>query len=260
MFRVEDSPGLIVESHHHLYHELDYVIRGEGEYAIGGRKIPVSAGDVIYIGRAIHHRRGSSVENPIVLCNLDVEDSMLFTAGSKKLLWPLWKKWDFSKVEDQKFISAVKILLKLMPKGEKRRSLDGRQWRNISDGLVSVLNSEWTMLAKISPGLHELAMRIRLHPGKYLSLGEEAERMKITRHWLSRRFHGVFGVTMLEYRDLARTDKAVKALLSGGVSIEKLGAILGYSSKSHFINTFKRFAGCTPGTFRNLHGKRTGPG
>ncbi|GEM_PF-3262653 len=251
LFCVKDSPGLIVESHHHLYHEFDYIIKGRGEYAIGGRKFDVKAGDIVYIGRGIQHRRASDISDPLVMCNLDIEDSMLTASGDKKLIWPLWKKWDFDSIEEKKLAYAVKTLLRLMPeKIEKGRRLQGRQWQKISNGLVSVLNNEWTMIAKISPGLHDLAMRIRTCPEKYLSLEEEANQIGFSRYWLSRKFHAVFGVTMFEYRDLARTDKAMRFLLDRKEPVSKLWKELGYSSKAHFINTFRRFAGCTPGIFR----------
>jgi len=255
LFLVEDSPGLIVESHHHLYHEFDYIIRGRGEYSIGGRRIEVRAGDIIYIGRGIQHRRSSDISDPLLMCNLDIEDTMLKAPATKKLIWPLWRKWELSKAGDRKFICAVKTLNNLMPdEAGKAKSLNGRRWRKISDGLVSVLNGEWTMLAEISAGLHDLAMRIRLHPERDFQLGYEAGRMGVSRCWLSRRFHAVFGVTMLEYRDLARTDKAMGSLISGSTPVRRLWRELGYSSKPHFINTFRRFSGSAPGAFRKTYG------
>ncbi|MFZ2654650.1 MAG: AraC family transcriptional regulator [Victivallales bacterium] len=249
---VQDSPGLIVESHHHLYHEFDYIIGGRGEYAVGRKIFQVKGGDMVYIGRAIQHRRCSDISDPLVMCNLDVEDSMLMASENERMCWPLWKCWKFSNIDDPSFTAAVRTLMKLMPRNSKMLDLNRRQWGKIARGLTSILNNDWIMIGKRSTGLQDLAMRIRLSPEKHISLGEEAERLGISRHWLSRRFHSVFGVTMFEYRDLARTDRAVKALLSCGQSVEELGGCLGYSSKSHFINTFRRFAGCTPGIFRSL--------
>ena len=195
------------------------------------------------------------MSDPLVMCNLDAEDSMLLAQVSKKLIWPLWRKWDLSKTGDRDFIYTVKTLLESMPrKSGKSRSLSGTHWRKISNGLVSILNNEWIMIANISPGLYNLAMKLRNSPGKRFLLEDEARQMGISRHWLSRKFHAVFGVTMFEYRDLARTDKAMRILLNEKVPVGKLWKELGYSSKPHFINTFTRFSGTTPGVFRKKYG------
>ncbi|HCE46339.1 MAG TPA: hypothetical protein DET40_22565 [Lentisphaeria bacterium] len=255
LFCVQDSPGLIAESHHHLYHEFDYIMEGRGEYAVGGKIFQVKAGDMVYLGRAIQHRRSSDISDPLVMCNLDVEDYMLPATVMEKMRWPLWKFWDFSKIGDPAFTAAIKILVKLMPGNGRERNLNGRQWGKVASGLTSILNNEWMMIGERSTGLQKLATRIRMSPENHISLDKEAERLGLSRYWLSRRFCSVFGVTMIEYRDLARIDKAAKALLSECESIEKIGLSLGYSSKSHFINTFRRFAGCTPGAFRKLHGE-----
>lgn len=254
LFRVHDSPGLIVKSHHHLYHEFDFILEGEGEYTVGGRTFPVEAGDFVYIGRAIQHRRRSSAARPLVMCNLDAEDAMPAATAEEKLFWPLWRVWRGAALDVPDFAAALRFLLRLLPEEGLARPLTRRQWRRVGRGLRALLNRDRQRAAALSPGLPALALRVRRRPEAHLSLDAAAARLGVSRCWLSRLFHRLFGITLFEYRDLCRTEKAIRALHEGNESVTHLGRRLGYAGKAQFINTFRRFAGRTPGAFRNGSG------
>lgn len=251
LFCVRDSPGLVARSHHHLYHEFDFILDGAGEYAVGGRRFPVQAGDFVYIGRGLQHRRRSDAAHPLVMCNLATEDAIPTATPEERLHWPLWKVWPGASRTVPELASTLRTLLRWMPKeADTGRRLTRRQWRRVECGLTALLHHDRQRVAGISPGLAALALRLRMHPEAPLSLAEEAVRLGLSRPWLSRLFHRLFGITLFEYRDLCRTEKAVKALHAGNETIARLARRLGYSGKAQFINTFKRLAGRTPGAFR----------
>jgi AraC-like DNA-binding protein len=103
------------------------------------------------------------------------------------------------------------------------------------------------------PDLQALARRVRLAPHLPLSLDKEAERLGVSRWWLSRVFKRRFGVTLWEHRDYARADLAIHRLLSSDIPVEELGRSLGYTGTAQFIATFKRLTGLTPGRFRRRY-------
>jgi AraC-like DNA-binding protein len=47
-----------------------------------------------------------------------------------------------------------------------------------------------------------------------------------------------------------RVDRAKEMLRDTGTSLVEISLSLGFSSQSHFTNTFHRFVGATPGEFR----------
>jgi AraC-like DNA-binding protein len=103
------------------------------------------------------------------------------------------------------------------------------------------------------PDLLSLARRVRSAPHEHLSLDEEAERLGVSRWWLSRVFKRRFGVTLWEHRDYARTDLAIRRLLASDIPVAELGRSLGFRGTAQFIATFKRLTGLTPGRLRRRY-------
>ena len=84
-----------------------------------------------------------------------------------------------------------------------------------------------------------------------LSLQEIAAEFDVHPVHLSRAFRARFGTTVAGYlRDL-RLDWAAARLADSDDSLAMIAARAGFSDQSHFTRVFKRFAGRTPGQFRN---------
>ncbi len=251
LYLVRDPAGLIVEPHHHLYHEFDYVMEGRGEYGVGRKAVHVAAGDFVYIAPGVYHRRSSSLESPLVLCNLIIDNAALKAGSSSEELWPWWRIWRASCLPPETE-AAVSFLLASLKDRERR--LSPSQTLRCAPGLRALLSAYGGALSG-NPGLAALASRIRRRPEERLSLDEEAARLGVSRFWLSRLFSRVFGVTMLECRDFARIELAMEALKAGRKGVAELALELGYSGKPQFISVFKRLCGMVPSEFRKLHAK-----
>ena len=252
LFLVRDAPGLIVETHQHLYHEFDMVLSGSGSFHYGRNSLQASPGDIVYIARGLRHRRESSLESPLALCNIALPEAMLHAKDKIRKPRPLMQLWRGAGIPETAS-NAFEILKSLMPaKAGRGRRLDKRTGSLVCSGLSKALDFQASLLGRKAPWLPELAGRIALNPCVKLKLEEEAERAGVSKFHLSRSFREAFGVGMIEYRDLARIDMAIEALISSDEKVESLGRRLGYSSKAHFINTFKRVAGGRPASIRKI--------
>lgn len=280
---VKDAAGVVCDPHHHLYHELDFVLKGRGVFAVGARKVDVGAGDVIYLARGVYHWRMSDADHPLELCNLTVADEDMrgvlnAQPEGQGAEWPWWRhfvKPELGGVEIQTFLRELVDLMRKRPHAVRLRPWQTRArrmpWHSDADrvapaDVTRLLPGIAGLLGLARAGgeagtdLHALAQRVRRAPELPLSLDEEAARLGVSRWWLSRIFRRRFGVTLWEHRDYARVDLAIRRLLESGVTVRDLGRELGYAGTAQFIATFKRLTGLTPNRLRGRYNRRKQPG
>jgi AraC-like DNA-binding protein len=90
-----------------------------------------------------------------------------------------------------------------------------------------------------------------------LSIGEIAAHVGISEYHLARLFRRVTGRTLHGYRHALRTRDALRAIAQNESSLTSIALGLGYSSQSHFTETFRRTFGLLPSEFRRA--SATGP-
>lgn len=86
-----------------------------------------------------------------------------------------------------------------------------------------------------------------------LSLDDIAGHIGLTPSYLSRLFHKEVGVTLTVYIAVKRVETAGNMLRFSDYSIVDIGNYLAFSSVSHFVYTFKKYIGMTPGEFRKKY-------
>lgn len=69
-----------------------------------------------------------------------------------------------------------------------------------------------------------------------------------SRRSLTRHFRNQTGMSVVEWRQIARLQKGM-ALLNGGASVTTVAISVGYDSVSSFITLFRRMLGTTPARF-----------
>jgi AraC-like DNA-binding protein len=246
----------MVDPHHHLYHELDFILSGRGVFAVGSRKVEVRAGDAVYLARGVHHWRQSDPSHPLELCNLVLDDPamrrILDNAPPESLAeWPWWYRWTAHDLENPEQRLFLRRLVALMQRRDGL--LTTAEIRSLLPGIGRLLALGRARMARAQPALHRLARRVRHAPQQRLNLNTEAARMGASRWWLSRVFKRHFGVSLWEHRNFARVDLAITKLLSSDVSVRELGRQMGFAGTAQFINTFKRLTGLTPEALRRRY-------
>ncbi len=265
---VVDVAGVVTELHHHLYHELDYILTGQGVFGVGKQKVNVSAGDMIYLGRGVNHWRMSELDHPVELCTLVIDDPDMERVrqarpSGKRAELPWWRHWSKSELlanaGTRGFLQELVTQMRKRPQTNSHTPVSPIDERvppadmdRLLPGIAGLLGLARSG-GEPGPDLHALARRVRSAPHKHLSLDEEAARLGVSRWWLSRVFKRRFGVTLWEYRDYARTDLAIERLLSSDISVGDLGRSLGFRSTAQFIATFKRLTGLAPGRLRRRY-------
>ncbi|MBN2551419.1 MAG: helix-turn-helix domain-containing protein [Spirochaetales bacterium] len=92
-----------------------------------------------------------------------------------------------------------------------------------------------------------------------ISLSELArKRYNVSVEHLNRKFKSRFGQNLSVYLKELRIGKACDLLKDGSLTITDIAGMVGYNDISHFIQTFKKLRGVTPGEFRRAESRTPG--
>lgn len=98
-----------------------------------------------------------------------------------------------------------------------------------------------TEFQKILP----ILQHIQLNISGNLSLDSLSKKFYINKYYLINLFKKATGFTTTEYIIKFRITKA-RELLKSGLSVQKVGEMVGFNNNSHFIRTFKKIVGQPP--------------
>ena len=87
----------------------------------------------------------------------------------------------------------------------------------------------------------------------HISVEDIAENIGLSSAYLSRLFHKEVGVTISTYISVKRVETAQNMLKYSDYSAMDIGNYLAFATHSHFISTFKKYTGMTPGEFRKKY-------
>jgi AraC-like DNA-binding protein len=99
-----------------------------------------------------------------------------------------------------------------------------------------------------SPHLVGMTLTIVADPANKLSLDDWARRVGMSRRGLTRHFRAETGMSLMQWRIVARMKRALE-LLARGDNVNRVAQRLGYDSVSTFINAFSAQFGMTPGVY-----------
>jgi AraC family transcriptional regulator len=82
-------------------------------------------------------------------------------------------------------------------------------------------------------------------------ISELAEAAGLSRYHFIRKFHRSVGLTPYAWVAACRLERSLALILQGDGRIDDIGERLGFSSPSHFVGSFRKRFGVTPGSLRN---------
>lgn len=119
--------------------------------------------------------------------------------------------------------------------------------------IIGIIKSEETQKAEAETGIDKIRKsisHIREHYYLDTPLDELAAMSNMCASNFGKLFKKHFGISPVVYRTRLRIEHA-KKLLSGGYSISESAQMTGFSDYFYFARIFKKYAGCTPGKFKN---------
>ena len=132
----------------------------------------------------------------------------------------------------------------------------------------AILNFQYHMLLefteqveKLHRGKHatkfslDVANYVRHHLSETISVEKMAQEFFLSRPYLSSRFRQETGQTLTDFILSEKTEEAKRIIRYTDKSLPAISAYLGFSSQSHFIRVFRKYAGITPGEYLEKHRK-----
>ena len=90
---------------------------------------------------------------------------------------------------------------------------------------------------------------------QHLSLGEVADHVYVSQWHLSKLLNRETGQSFFDLLGSLRIGRAKELLADPSMRVLDVAEATGFSDVAHFSRSFKRFAGCTPGEYRNQRGR-----
>ncbi len=107
-----------------------------------------------------------------------------------------------------------------------------------------------------SKGLHKhkktvdyMKRYVQAHYDEEITLDIIAEKVFLTRNYLSQIFKQVTGENFNNYVTRIRMEKAKELLVSGKYKLYEVALMVGYKNNAYFSQQFKKYAGCNPSDF-----------
>lgn len=172
------------------------------------------------------------------------------------------------------FIVSVTLITRAAIRG----GLDAEEAFALSDGFIQkcellttpdrITNLQYHMVLEFTERVEQvrlggqpsrLALQvvnyIRRHLSEPISVEDMAKELYTSRPHLSLRFKQETGETLTDFILKEKTEEAKRLLRYTDKTSAAIGAYLGFSSQSHFSRVFKKYAGCTPGAWRDGRNK-----
>ena len=151
--------------------------------------------------------------------------------------------------------------------------LDAKEAFNLSDGFIQkcelltapeqVTNLQYRMVLEFTERVEQVRLGgqpsklvlqvvnyVRRHLSEPISVEDMAKELYISRPYLSLKFRQETGETLTDFILKEKTEEAKRLLRYTDKTSAAIGAYLGFSSQGYFSRVFKKYAGCTPGEWR----------
>ncbi len=249
-------------AHAHDFYELVYVRRGRGIHHIDNRSYPIIAGD-FYLMRPNDSHRYDVDRDTLEIINL-IFIPELFPAVDWQQLRTLPGVASFfsSGISTGHKISlqpphdhAIESLCARIRSEIEHRSSG---YRLLCRSLLSeLLITVERAAADGDPDLHAgpiatAVAYLHANPEDPLSMADVATECGLTANYLGERFKAELGVSIGEYLNRLRVDRARELLAGSERSVTDIALSTGFDSASYFGKVFLRLTGHTPRNYRRL--------
>ena len=256
LFHLRSESGEKVDFHYHEFCKLLFLVSGQGNYFVDGKRYLLSAGDLVLIGsRSVHKpelAEGSTYERIIIYISPDYLQQMstqdcdllsLFSGSHGHVL----------RLKEQRRKAVFSLVSKL--ERDLSQEAFGRTILSQADLLHLLVELGRSMEDSATnlprPSVPENRRVVEIMEYLDRNLAEEidmdalAERFFISKYYMMRLFQKETGTTIYGYLTQKRLLKA-RELISGGMRAMESCYACGFHSYSSFTRAYGKYFGTTP--------------
>ncbi len=261
IFWPESQKALI--KHSHIYFEITIVEGGSGVYTVGNIDYPMQKGDIfIFASNELHHITKIG-ENGLDLLNIHFEPRYLWGNSVDSLseeninLCFSHNKNFKNRIDAKNSSDLLRIFHKIkaeFKEGAPEYLLTVKSLMNLSlIKLIRDFNYTDNTLALSRDRLHSIRKVIQYidsHLSDDLSLDLLSDIAGMSPNYFSTLFHSISGITLWDYINSKRIDKAISLLYDGDLSMLQIATLCGFNNATNFNKTFKKITGVTPREYK----------
>lgn len=252
LFRKCPATGWKLDTRTLVDHELVLITGGKGQLITDDTVHPLKQGTLLYLAPGLKHSMASCNENPLSFYGLHFGyiDASHFN-----------NEWSFEASREHLPIKNISEVI-AYPKMETLFKKINQHWNEKGLGyemvcrsvmlelLYSIIhNSEASYASRMK--IETLLPYINQNLDKKITVGSLAQMANWSPDYLSAQFKTITGLTILQYINRCRIDKAKILLLTPELRIRDVAGMVGFSDEFYFSKMFKKYEGISPRKFRN---------
>jgi AraC-like DNA-binding protein len=262
---LKNSPVKNITFQSHDNYEIFYFHEGSGHYLIGDTIHVLTVGSLIIMhGMTLHTPFSQEPSLPYVRTLVNFDPAYFRMASEQlfgcKILEPFEMlgngKVQLTDTEKAEFEAVLAIMNGLYNKQ------DAISYYRFHLALLDCLLLIYTYFQKPVAGtrgslsgkahhVQQVLYYLEQHYKEDLTLDRVAEHLHLNKHYLSRVFRQVTGMTLFEYLSIRRINQAkVLFLIEPDKTIADICYDIGFNNNSHFSRVFKQMVGMTPEHYR----------
>lgn len=255
----DEKAGL--QTHCHNADEIIFIVSGKARFTINTRHYVAEEGSLLFVGNFETHRLEIE-EAPYDRYYAIIGRDFFNSAVSDPILSSIFRNRpsEFSHMASipEREIKDIRNLFDSML---AECSCQRAYWQDAVQGcirqLLICLYRDFSgffplkSIGRTTEAILGIQKRMEENPQENFTLSVAARQSYIEMHYLSRLFKEVTGFTFQRYRILQRLSMAKGLLADTQESVGKIAEHTGFDNTSHFIRTFRKAEGFTPGQYRN---------
>ena len=244
--------------HSHDRAEIMYLLRGKCCIQLDDREVQLGVGEFIFIDAGVVH--ALQVDGSCYMVN--VEFNLACAAGMLSLgklaaSSAVFARWLQSRAAYQLGKdpegALYSVLSGVVDDYAHRDTVDGAmrdlrlaQMLVLAADLVSATDAQSRCLVHVRRCVKLLSERM----GDEVRVDDIAAEVGVSAAYLQRIFHQVQGVTIVEYLNRLRVERAKLLLVNTKDSVIDVAVASGFNSRQHFSRVFTALEGCSPQNYR----------
>ena len=238
--------------HSHSFAEVFFVTSGEGVFYSNDAEIPIRKNSLVLINPGTPHTERSSGPEPLTYMIMGIDNLFFQFLDNRKFQFHIYALEEFEHT-----IMPVMNLMLEETKSRQQSSLQICQ-HYMSVFFLKIQRLIGDRLAlytadSFPPECAAVKDYIKLHFAEDITLDTLAEFSGFNKYYLSRIFSKTYGIAPINYLLERRILNSEELLKTTDFSISQISRLVGFSSANYFSQSFKRYTGMTPLSYRETH-------
>jgi AraC family L-rhamnose operon regulatory protein RhaS len=249
-------PSRALKEHIAAFHDLVLVLSGSVTYLVDGTQYPLSSGSVAYIPQGSLKQTYMNPGDSMVSYSCRFECLSIsggIAAAKSRLPLPIVSTFaSITKLEE--LYAALHEIWQTKPEGHQQRT--SAYLLLILSALQHQISTAESANALESPHLTKAKSYIASHIHRPLRTAELADACELHPVYLASLFREHMGMSVKEYMNQSRMERAKELLRSGEYSVAEAAERCGMEDPFYFSKVFKRTVGVSPASYISSFAKQ----